>query len=129
MVKVIADTVVLIHALSGDETRQSPIARKIVADSELIAISIVALCLACEALLQDHKRSRAEVARAIETLISNENIRVDNDAVNAGLATLFAKGDFTEGVTIHQGRLLGGETFVSFAENLQEIGDDVRLPS
>lgn len=39
---------------------------------------------------------------------------MNRPAVEAGLALLEAEGDFADGITAHEGKWLGGETFVSF---------------
>jgi len=39
---------------------------------------------------------------------------VDRPAAEAGLAAMRAGTDFADGVIAHQGRMAGGDTFVSF---------------
>ncbi len=39
---------------------------------------------------------------------------MNRPAVEAGLALLEAGGDFADGIMAHEGKWLGGETFVSF---------------
>jgi predicted nucleic-acid-binding protein len=39
---------------------------------------------------------------------------LDSAAIDAGLEMLEAGADFADGVIAHEGRWLGGETFVSF---------------
>jgi len=53
--------------------------------------------------------------------------------VEAGLAVLDAGGDFADGIMAHEGKWLGGETFVSFDRNavslLTKQGNAARLLS
>jgi predicted nucleic-acid-binding protein len=60
------------------------------------------------------KVNRQELAEAIRVLTSVSNVKVDAQAVEAGLAMLDEGGDFADGVIAHDGQWLGGETFVSF---------------
>jgi predicted nucleic-acid-binding protein len=60
-------------------------------------------------------------------------VSVNRPAVEAGLAVLQAGGDFADGVIAHEGRWLGGETFVSFDRQaialLSAQGHAAQLPS
>ena len=56
----------------------------------------------------------ADIAAAIRALLAAANVEVNRPATEAGLAVLEAGGDFAHGVIAHEGRWLGGETFVSF---------------
>jgi predicted nucleic-acid-binding protein len=63
---------------------------------------------------KSYRFDRAEIGRAIESLCAAPNISTESPALEAGLAFLKAGGDFADGVIAHEGRWLGGETFVSF---------------
>ncbi len=47
-------------------------------------------------------------------LLDTGNVVMNRPAVEAGLALLDAGGDFADGIMAHEGKWLGGETFVSF---------------
>jgi predicted nucleic-acid-binding protein len=80
----------------------------------VVAVSLPCLCEFVWVLGKSYRFDRAEIARAVESLCSAPNISTEGPALEAGLAFLKAGGDFADGVIAHQGRWLGGETFVSF---------------
>jgi predicted nucleic-acid-binding protein len=49
-----------------------------------------------------------------ERIRDSENVALDLEAVDAGLAAMVSGADFADGVIAYEGRCLGGETFVSF---------------
>jgi len=73
------------------------------------------------------------VANAIRALLDAGNVVMNRQAVEAGLAILQAGGDFADGIMAHEGRWLGGETFVSFDRKvvklLSEQGEAAKLLS
>jgi predicted nucleic-acid-binding protein len=113
-VKIIADTNILIRAIADDDKVQSPIAKAQLDEAELVAVTLPALCELCWVFLRGYKVNRQELAEAIRVLTSVSNVKVDAQAVEAGLAMLDEGGDFADGVIAHDGQWLGGETFVSF---------------
>lgn len=84
------------------------------AEAELVAIPLPALCEFAWVLGGAYSFSRSDIGRAIETLILGRNIVVDEVAVEAGLTMLAAGGDFADGVIAYVGQTMGGDTFVSF---------------
>lgn len=60
------------------------------------------------------KLPKEDVAVAIRALLDAGNVVMNRPAVEAGLALLEAGGDFADGIMAHEGKWLGGETFVSF---------------
>ena len=82
--------------------------------AELVALTTAALCELNWVLRHGYKISAAQVAISIRTVLATARVEVDRAAVEAGLATLDAGGDFADGVIAFQGRSLGGEAFVSF---------------
>lgn len=74
---------------------------------------------------------RQHIALAVEGLLAIPVVRIDRSAAEAGLKMLRAGGDFADGVLAHEGRWLGGETFVSFDRKavalLQGQGESARL--
>ena len=73
------------------------------------------------------------MANAIRALLDAGNVVMNRQAVEAGLAILQAGGDFADGIMAHEGRWLGGETFVSFDRKvvklLSEQGEAAKLLS
>ncbi len=68
-----------------------------------------------------------DIAAAIATLSSGDNVIVDNASLAAGLSMLEVGGDFADAVISHQGREAGAEVFVSFdrdAVRLLEATDE-----
>lgn len=112
--KIIADTNILVRAIADDDEVQSPLAMAALNDAELVALTLPVLCELCWVFLRGYKVSPKELTTTIRTLISANNVKVDEQAVEAGLAFLDAGGDFADGVIAHEGQWLGGETFVSF---------------
>lgn len=58
--------------------------------------------------------SRDNIKTTIARLRETRNVVSDSAAVESGLAMLEAEADFAGGLIAHEGRWLGGETFVSF---------------
>jgi predicted nucleic-acid-binding protein len=130
--KITADANVLIRALADDDDIQTPIAKKVLAKADLVALTLPALCEFVWVMSRGYKESRDRIAAAIRTLIAAENTDLDLAAVEAGLALLDAGGDFADGVIAHEGRWMGAETFVSFDRQavtlLKTQGVKVMLP-
>jgi hypothetical protein len=57
----------------------------------------------------------------IRSLLASVAVQVDRAAVEAGLATLEAGGDFADGVVAFDGRRLGGTAFASFDRKAVEL--------
>lgn len=131
-VKIIADTNILVRAIADDDKIQSPIAKAQLDGAELVALTLPALCELCWVFLRGYKVSREELSRSIRVLVSADNVKVDMQAVEAGLAMLDEGGDFADGVIAHDGQWLGGETFVSFDRGavglLQKHGQAANIP-
>ena len=112
--KITADTNVLIRAITGDNEQQSKVAQVELANADIVALALPALCELVWVLSQGYKIPSAEIAEAIRHLINSENVVANRPAVEAGLALLDAGGDFADGVIAYEGSWLGAETFVSF---------------
>ena len=129
---IIADTNILVRAIADDDKIQSSIAKRQLDEAELVALTLPALCELCWVFLRGYKVSREELAESIRVLISADNVKVDVQAVEAGLAMLDEGGDFADGVIAHDGQWLGGETFVSFDRGavglLQKHGQAAIIP-
>ena len=131
--RIAADTNVLVRAITGDNEQQSKIARAQLANADVVALALPALCELVWVLSQGYKIPSAEIAEAIRRLIDSASVAVNRPAVEAGLALLDAGGDFADGVIAFEASWLGAEIFVSFdkkaAKLLEAHGWSVRLLS
>ncbi len=112
--KISADTNVLLRASFPDDPAQAESASEALRSAELIAICTTCLAEFVWVLSRGYKRRPQEIAGSIRTLIADPKVIVDRPAVEAGLATLDASGDFADGVIAFEGRRMGGDVFVSF---------------
>ena len=131
--KITADTNVLVRAITSDDVRQSKVAEAELANADVVALALSALCELVWVLSQGYKIPSAEIAEAIRRLVNGGNVVVNRPAVEAGLALLDAGGDFADGIIAYEGSWLGAEIFISFdkgAVKLMEArGESVRLLS
>jgi len=119
--KITADTNILLRGAALDDPRQVQLAAKELREAELVAIPLSALCEFVWVLRRGYKRRNSEVAQSIRALISSANVATDYAAVEAGLATLEAGGDFADGAIAHEGAWLGAEEFVSFDKEAVDL--------
>jgi len=129
--KIIADTNVLVRAMTGDHKQQSKVAQAQLARADVVALALPALCELVWVLSRGYKIPTAEIAAAIRRLIDGANVVVNRPAVEAGLAVLEAGGDFADGVIAYEGRWLGANIFVSFdreaVQLIERQGEAARL--
>jgi predicted nucleic-acid-binding protein len=107
-------TNVLVRAALLDHEAQSKAALEVLRAAETIALPLPTLCEFVWVLRQHNRRSPSEVAQSLRQLLDAANVETNRGAVEAGLAMLQAGGDFADGVIAHEGRQLGGTTFVTF---------------
>lgn len=112
--KITADTNVLARAILQDDAAQCRAARKLLKEATLIAVSLPSLCELVWLLRHGAKLPKEDVSVAIRALFDAGNVVMNRPAVEAGLLLLEAGGDFADGIMAHEGKWLGGETFVSF---------------
>lgn len=131
--RIVADTNILVRAITADDAIQSPIAQNLLADASLVAIPSTSFCELAWVLGRSYKIGKADIAKTIRGLSAADNVEVDAGAVEAGLALLDAGGDFGDGVIAHEGKWLGGEIFASFDRDaialLEVQGEATLLPS
>ena len=129
--KITADTNVLVRAILQDDAAQCQKARELLTQATLIAVSLPSLCELVWILRQGAKLPKEDVAVAIQALLDTANVVMNRPAVEAGLALLEAGGDFADGIMAHEGKWLGGETFVSFDKKaiklLSKQGEETQL--
>ncbi len=112
--RVIADTNVLVRAITGDHPQQSAVAQAELLNADSVAVPLAALCELVWVLGHGYKLGRHDVGKAIGRLIAVANVSVSRAAAEAGLAMLEAGGDFADGVIAFEGAWLGGDEFISF---------------
>jgi predicted nucleic-acid-binding protein len=112
--KMIADTNVLLRFVLHDDPEQYQLALDAIEQAEAVVVTNHALCEMAWVLRSRYGVTRENIAATITQLRDTRRLVIDSTAVTAGLAMLEAGGDFADGVIAHEGRWLGGETFVSF---------------
>lgn len=130
--KIIADTNILVRVIVEDDPAQSRIAERLLETAPLVAIPTPALCELCWVLSRAYRFGPSEIAQVLRTLTGADNVSIESQIVEAGLAVLDAGGDFADGAIAHAGQWLDGETFVSFDQKavalLKGQGVKVMLP-
>jgi predicted nucleic-acid-binding protein len=128
--KITADTNVLVRAITSDDVRQSKVAEAELANADVVALALSALCELVWVLSQGYKIPSAEIAEAIRRLVNGGNVVVNRPAVEAGLALLDAGGDFADGIIAYEGSWLGAEIFISFDKKAVKLMEarSARLP-
>ncbi len=109
-----ADTNVLVRAIMEDDAKQARAAQAALAEADVVALALPALCEVVWVLSRAYKVSGQDIGRAINGLLAADNVSVDRPAVDAGLCALQAGGDFADAVIAYEGRKLGAKTFLSF---------------
>lgn len=112
--KIVADTNLLLRYVVDDDPVQYKLALDILEQAEAVVVSNVAICEFAWVLRSRYGVSRENIAAAIARLRDTGNIVLDGAAVDSGLSMIEAGADFADGVIAHEGRWLGGDTFVSF---------------
>jgi predicted nucleic-acid-binding protein len=129
--KMTADTDILVRAMMGDNEHHSKAAQEELANADVVALTLPALCELVCVMSQSYRIPAVAIAQAIRDLVSSENVVVNRPAVEAGLALLDAGGDFADGVIAFEGQRLGAEVFVSFDRKAVRLmaakGESVRL--
>ncbi len=118
--RIAVDTNVLVRAVVLDDPTQSDIAAKTL-KAEMLAVGTSCLCEFVWVLRTVYGFRPRAIAATMRELLAAGNVETNGPAVEAGLAMLDAGGDFADGVIAHEGRWLGGETFVSFDVKAVEI--------
>ena len=118
---IIADTNVLVRAITGDHPEQSKAAEAALSGADLVALPLSALCELVWILSRGYDLPFDKVAEAVRRLVNTANVVADRPAVEAGLAFMAAGADFADGVIDYEGRWLGADVFVSFDQRAVRI--------
>lgn len=131
--KITADTNILVRAITEDDERQSKLAQAELANADVVALTLPALCELTWVLSRGYKIPAAEIGETLRRLVGSANVAVNRPAVEAGLALLDAGGDFADGVIAYEGAWLGADVFLTFDKKavtlLKANGQAARLPS
>ena len=111
--KITADTNLLVRAVLRDSAEQVAIVERLFSRATLVVVPLPVVCELAWVLRGVGVRG-VEMAHAISQIVDAEIIRTDRDAVDAGLASLRAGGDFADGAIAAAGAAMGGPLFVSF---------------
>jgi predicted nucleic-acid-binding protein len=111
---ITVDTNVLVRDVVRDDAAQALIAGRVMADAESIAVTLATLCEFVWVLRSAYRFPPKEIAQSIRRLLAVDKVKMNRPAVELGLMTLDAGGDFADGVIAYDGEWLGGEEFVSF---------------
>lgn len=129
--KIIADTNLLVRLAVDDGPAQRRVAAKAVMDAGSVVVGLHALCEMVWVLRATYGYSRAQMVLAIEKLCGVEGVIVDKAAVEAGLEAMRFGADFADAVIAYEGRMAGGDVFVSFDKKavtaLRQQGIKVKL--
>lgn len=130
--KLTPDTNILVRAVVVDDHNQAVTARRFLAETDHVVLTLPALCELAWVLKTYYKTPLAQIAAVLRGLVAVDNIIVDVEAVDAGLAVLDAGGDFADGVIAASGYAHGADAFVSFDRKaiqlLTAAGYSARLP-
>jgi predicted nucleic-acid-binding protein len=118
---IIFDTNVLLRASLDDDSRQSRIAQKYLAEADQIVIPLYAFCEFVWVMSRSYKLRRETVVSSVLRLTNAGNVICNEEAVEAGLTFFAEGGDFADGVIEFEGRKLGGDTFATFDKEAAAI--------
>lgn len=129
--KITPDTNVLLRAILNDDVAQSARARSLLAESEEVVLTFVALAELDWVLRKQAKWPRAVVVEVLRGMLSKPNVRCARWTVEEGLAALEAGADFADGIIAYDGAWQRGETFATFDQRaaavMRDRGTDVLL--
>jgi len=81
--KMTADTNVLVRAATGDDARQSRVARDELARAEMVALTLPTLCELAWVLSRGYKIPADEISAGLRRLIDSANVVVNRPAAEA----------------------------------------------
>lgn len=122
------DTNILLRLALQDDLDQARVALEAVLDADELFVPVPVLCEFVWVARSVYRRTRAQIAASIRTLIRDHALVVDRTAVAAGLAMLDAGGDFADGAIAASGQEMGGEVFASFDRDAADRLDKAGYP-
>ena len=129
--KVTVDTNILLRAAIRDDEFQAKAAADLLREAERVVITNQCLCEFVWVSQRTYNISTRDLLGVLEGLVSKPNVVSDRFAVQAGLTTMAAGGDFADAVIADDGRRSGGREFISFDKQavrlLRAQGYDARL--
>jgi len=127
---VCIDTNILVRTIVQNDKEQCQIAKQLLMEADRIAIPLPCLCEFVW-VLRAIKVTKSEISSALHALLDADNIIMDRQAVQRGLAIHDAGGDFADAIIAHEGSRLGTDIFVSFDKQavrlLSRHGQPARL--
>jgi predicted nucleic-acid-binding protein len=118
---IIADTNVLLRAALEDDPAQSRAAQRLLAEADGFAVPLQSFCEFVWVMSRSYRLEARQIAASLLSLINDEKVACDREAVIAGLAFLLEGGDFADGVIEFDGRRLGGDRFATFDRHAASI--------
>lgn len=129
--RITPDTNVLLRAILGDDAAQAKRARALLAESEEVVLTFVALAELDWVLRKQAKWPRETVVEVLQGVLSKPNVRYHRWTVEEGLAALAAGADFADGIIAYDGAWQRGETYATFDQKAAAVvrarGGDVML--
>jgi predicted nucleic-acid-binding protein len=126
-VRLTLDTNVLVRAIVADDEEQVESARRVLAETDEIILTLPALCELAWVLRTYYRTPDAQIASAIRGLVAADNTVLDEAAVLIGLGVVDAGGDFADGVIAASGVAMGADAFVSFDKKAVRLISDTGL--
>ena len=82
----------VLRAYVADDERQASVAVDLLAEADIVAVSLQALCEFAWVLDRQYQTAGKDIAAAIRALLDTANVVVNRPAVEAGLSVLEAGG-------------------------------------
>ncbi|WP_273490887.1 type II toxin-antitoxin system VapC family toxin [Roseateles chitosanitabidus] len=126
------DTNVLVRIAVMDDLEQASAAIRLLCAAEAVIVPVSCLCEFAWVLGRSYKYESDDIAEAIRTVVAKPGVNVNRSVVEAGLAILDLGGDFADGAIACEGRLTGGEVFMTFDKaalrKLASLGERAASP-
>lgn len=126
--KLTFDTNILVRFFTADDDRQFARVLMLIADAQVIAVSIAALCETAWVLRAAYLISTNDIADKLESFVRDERVRYDADLTPIGIAFLRRGGDFADAVIAADGQRLGGESFATFDKRAAKLLETQDFP-
>ncbi|MDO5103380.1 MAG: type II toxin-antitoxin system VapC family toxin [Lautropia sp.] len=114
MMKITADTNIILRYLLADDPVQTESGRSLIKEAEQVVIPLPVLYEVTWVLARGYKLDSHDIADALQALVASHKVQVMQSAVNAGLSLLRAGGDFADGAIAQEGLTMGADLFATF---------------